>query len=322
VRLAKLVEAATEFIGISDLELHALYVNKAGQRMVGLDGDDAVRRTQVLEYFAPEDLPRIEREVLPAVRDTGRWTGELTFRHFQTGARIPVIYDVFRIDDPATGRPTNFATLTRDITALKQAEVQRELLINELNHRVKNTLASVQSVAMQTLRNSTSISEFQDAFISRLVALSRTHDLLTRSNWQSASFEEIVRRTLEPYAAGPGRIRFGGPLIRLSPSAAVTLSMALHELATNAAKYGALSDLRGRIEVDWQIGGSARPALTIVWTERGGPNVSPPKRRGFGSRLIERGVAQELDGEVALDFHTAGVQCRIRLPLSERVSAS
>jgi PAS domain S-box-containing protein len=322
-RMAKLVEAATEFIGISDLDLRALYVNRAGQQLVGLDGDDAVRRTRVLDYFAPEELPKIEREVFPAVREKGRWTGELTFRHFRTGARIPVIYDVFRIDDPATGKPTNFATLTRDITAIKQAEQQRELLINELNHRVKNTLASVQSVAMQTLRNSTSLGEFQDAFVSRLVALSRAHDLLTRSNWQSAPFDEIVRQTLEPYGLGSGRIRFNGPAIRLSPSAAVTLSMALHELATNAAKYGALSGSSGRIEIDWRLDGSgAQPWLNIGWVEREGPKVEPPRRRGFGSRLIERGIAQELDGDVALEFHPTGVRCRIRLPFSERVSAA
>jgi PAS domain S-box-containing protein len=321
-RLVKLVEAATEFIGISDLELNALYVNKAGQQMVGLDSDDEARRTKVLEYFMPEQLPRIEREVFPAVREKGRWTGELTFRHFKTGAAIPVIYDVFRIDDPATGKPTNYATLTRDITGIKQAEQQRELLINELNHRVKNTLASVQSVAMQTLRNSPTLGSFQDAFVSRLVALSRAHDLLTRSNWQSASLEEIVRQTLEPYGLNSGRIRFGGPSVRLSPSAAVTLSMGLHELATNAAKYGALSSASGRIDVAWSIDHAvAPPWLTIEWRESGGPQVAPPARRGFGSRLIERGIAQELDGEVALEFDPPGVQCRIRLPLSERVSA-
>jgi PAS domain S-box-containing protein len=322
-RLAKLVEAATEFIGISDLDRHALYVNRAGQRLVGLDDDEAVRQTKVLDYFMPDELPRIEREVFPAVRETGRWTGELTFRNFKTGARIPVIYDVFRIDDPATGKPTNYATLTRDITAIKQGEEQRELLINELNHRVKNTLATVQSIATQTLRNSASFGAFQDAFVSRLVALSRAHDLLTRSNWHSAPFTEIVRETLEPYGVGSGRIRFDGPGIRLTPSAAVTLSMALHELATNAAKYGALSEPGGRIEVDWSLDRSApRAWLNIVWAERDGPKVTQPGRRGFGSRLLERGVAGELDGEVALDFERDGLQCRMRLPLSERISAS
>lgn len=210
-----------------------------------------------------------------------------------------------------------------DITARQQAEQQRELLINELNHRVKNTLASVQSVAMQTLRNSGTLAAFQDAFVSRLVALSRAHDLLTRGHWQSAALHDIVRQTLEPYGLDPERIRFAGPSIRLSPSAAVSLSMGLHELATNAAKYGSLSDMRGRIEIDWSIDRTAgQPVLAIDWTERDGPPVTPPSRRGFGSRLIERGIAQELDGQVALAFDAAGVQCRIRLPLSERVSVS
>jgi two-component sensor histidine kinase len=210
-----------------------------------------------------------------------------------------------------------------DITARQQAEQQRELLINELNHRVKNTLASVQSVAMQTLRNSGTLAAFQDAFVARLVALSRAHDLLTRGHWHSAALHDIVRQTLEPYGLDSARIRFAGPSIRLSPSAAVSLSMGLHELATNAAKYGSLSDLRGRIEIDWSIDRTVEPpVLAIDWTERDGPPVTPPSRRGFGSRLIERGIAQELDGQVALAFDAAGVQCRIRLPLSQRVSVS
>lgn len=208
-----------------------------------------------------------------------------------------------------------------DITARKQADQQRELLINELNHRVKNTLASVQSVAMQTLRNSLSLAEFQDAFVSRLAALSRAHELLTRAHWQSASLEDIVRETLEPYGIESGRIRFSGPGIRLAPAAAVTLSMGFHELATNAAKYGALSHARGRIAVDWRVDAAASPPiLSIDWTERDGPPVRPPQRRGFGSRLIERGIAQELDGRVSLEFDAAGLQCRLRLPLSQRVS--
>ncbi|HEX2117348.1 MAG TPA: PAS domain S-box protein [Alphaproteobacteria bacterium] len=210
-----------------------------------------------------------------------------------------------------------------DITERKQAEEQRELLINELNHRVKNTLASVQSIAMQTMRNTATSPDFQDAFVSRLVALSRAHDLLTRSSWQSAELDDIVRQTLEPYGLESGRLCISGPSMRLKPSAAVTLSMALHELTTNASKYGALSNSHGRISVEWSLDGlQANRVLAIAWSERDGPRVAPPQRRGFGSRLIERGIAQELDGGVALEFDEAGVRCRIRLPLSERIAVS
>jgi signal transduction histidine kinase/CheY-like chemotaxis protein len=241
---------------------------------------------------------------------------------FDDGSARFILTNATPIRD-ASGKVTGAVAAAVDITARKQADEQRELLINELNHRVKNTLASVQSVAMQTLRNSASLSAFQDAFVSRLVALSRAHDLLTRGNWHSASLRDIVRQTLDPYGLDGSRLRFDGPDIWLSPSAAVTLSMGLHELATNAVKYGALSAPNGRIEVGWTVeNGPERRSLAITWTERGGPPVDPPSRRGFGSRLIERGIAQDLDGEVDLAFESAGVQCRIRLPLSERVSVS
>ncbi len=239
------------------------------------------------------------------------------------------------------GTPTGLAGVSLNITDRKKAEERQLLLLEELNHRVKNTLAMVQSIAKQTLRAAPSVEAFPDAFQSRLRALAQAHDLLTRRHWQGASLSEIAALTLEPHVDA-GRVRVGGPPVNLTTGVAVSLHLAFHELATNAAKYGALSAESGRIDLDWEItppagpaaregaashAGSGYPAsratagaLVLRWRESGGPPVVPPTRRGFGSRLIERGLAHELEGDVALAFDPAGVRCRLVIPLSSRVN--
>lgn len=205
--------------------------------------------------------------------------------------------------------------VSMDVTDRKQAEEQRTLLIHELNHRVKNTLATVQSLASQTLRNTERSRDAHAQFDARLAALSRAHDVLTSESWGGADLREIVERALMPFQSVEGRVVTDGPRVRLSPKQALALSMALHELATNAVKYGALSDATGEVRLTWSIGaretaGTEAPDMVeLIWTERGGPPVVPPTRRGFGSRLIERSLATELDGEVSLDYRPGGVVC-------------
>jgi two-component sensor histidine kinase len=212
-----------------------------------------------------------------------------------------------------------------DVTERKLAEERQRLLLEELNHRVKNTLATVVSISMQTRRNAVTLESFSDAFEGRIAALADSHDLLTQNAWEGASLGEVLSRTLAPYAAddddGEERIVSAGPLIRLGPNAAVTLNMAFHELATNAAKYGALSAGNGHLDVRWSVDRSVSPAtVDIDWTERGGPRVEGPFRQGFGSRLIERGLSRELSGEVQLRYDREGLRCQIRLPESAKVS--
>jgi signal transduction histidine kinase len=201
-----------------------------------------------------------------------------------------------------------------DITERKRQEQHRQLLVNELNHRVKNTLTTVQSFAMQTLRNAASLSEGRRAFESRLIALSKAHDVLVRESWEAAGLREIVSDALAAYSGrAENRVRIGGKDIRICPKAALALSMALHELATNAVKYGALSNQSGRVDISW----TADTEFRLDWTEAGGPEVHPPARRGFGSRLIEQGLAHEIGGKVELSFESSGVDCTIRAPLEE-----
>jgi PAS domain S-box-containing protein len=214
-----------------------------------------------------------------------------------------------------------FTVILRDITARNHAERHQSLLLAELAHRVKNTLAVVQAIASQT-RRFTAPEAFHDAFGGRLAALGAAHDLLTRSEWQGAALADVVRFALTPYA-NPGSVEqwaIEGPSIWLSPNEAVTLSLVFHELATNAVKYGALSDGNGKVVVHWTLDAELEPAfVTIQWLEREGPSVTPPMQRNFGSKLLERTIMTELGGEVRLDFFPAGIECLIRLPISAKI---
>jgi len=212
------------------------------------------------------------------------------------------------------GRVTKTLSAALDIDERKRAEERRTLLINELNHRVKNTLASVQSIARQTLGSGRSPEEIADIFTGRLIALAGAHDVLTRENWAGAGLRDIVDAALSPF--DEGRVTRSGPDARIDARTALALSMALHELATNASKYGALSGADGRVDLQWRISDDdALPVLDLVWREHDGPPVVAPLRRGFGSRLLTQGMKGELSGEAHLDFRPDGVVCRITTPL-------
>jgi two-component sensor histidine kinase len=206
-----------------------------------------------------------------------------------------------------------------DITERKLWEERQRLLINELNHRVKNTLATVQSIALQSFRHTdTATGPSVTAFQDRLFALARAHDILTRDNWEGAELRDIVGEVIEPYCRqSSGRCDIDGPRVRLTPSMALALSMAVHELATNAAKYGALSVPEGQVAISWSVMPGQQRQLTLCWQERGGPPVALPERRGFGTRLIERSLAQELAGDVSLAYVPTGVVCTVKAPLPD-----
>jgi len=193
-----------------------------------------------------------------------------------------------------------------------EAERQK-LMIDELNHRVKNTLATVQSIAMQTARSHEDPRSFAAAFQSRILSLSHTHDLLTRSHWEGADLRSVLEH--ETMAHGTGRLSLNGPHIDLSPARAVSLGMVFHELATNAAKYGALSRGDGRVIVDWRVADQKAPRLEITWREVGGGPIAAPERRGFGTRLIERNVRHDLHGDVKMSFADDGFRAEFNLPL-------
>jgi two-component sensor histidine kinase len=204
-----------------------------------------------------------------------------------------------------------------DITERDEAERGRELLVAELNHRVKNTLAIVQAIAHQTFRSAISPAEARKSFEGRLTTLSAAHNLLTQTNWERVSLKELANLTLGGNGTNANRISLTGPNILLPPKDAVSIAMALHELCTNAVKYGALSNDEGRITVTWSQPNRNGDHLELRWEESGGPPVVPPTHRGFGSLLLERTLAQDLEGEVKIEFRPEGLVCSIVAPLTQ-----
>nr|WP_246329283.1 HWE histidine kinase domain-containing protein [Chthonobacter rhizosphaerae] len=203
---------------------------------------------------------------------------------------------------------------TEDIDGEKIAEDRQLLLIRELHHRVKNTLATVQAVMGSTARASTSMQEFQEAFSARIAALARTHTLLTGDQWQQVSFRDLFDAELAPYA-DCRRITLSGPHLELSSDIAVPLGMAIHELTTNAAKYGALSAANGAIEVDWTLRRDAPASVTWCWRETGGPPVRPPTHAGFGTKLLQRVLKQQIGAEVQFRYGSPGLVVEAVIPL-------
>ena len=266
-----------------------------------------------------EDRPLVVQRLYELAKLPDGEVRELEFRVNRVDGSMRWILDravVFERD--AKGRVTKTLSAAIDIDDRKRAEERRTTLIHELNHRVKNTLAAVQSIARQTLRRGRPVEQAEEMFTARLLALSAAHDVLTRENWEGAGLREIVAGALRPFEAqGERRITAGGPEVRLGSRAALALAMALHELATNAAKYGALSGDAGEVRLVWQLreAGDDGVQLDLEWRERGGPPVRPPASTGFGSRLLTQGLAADLAGPAQLDFAPEGLVCRITAPI-------
>nr|WP_255575376.1 sensor histidine kinase [Caldovatus aquaticus] len=199
-------------------------------------------------------------------------------------------------------------------------------MLRELNHRVRNTLATVESVVRLTARYASDVPEYEARLADRIRSLAKTHELLTESNWTRTGLYELLHSELAAYGqddGAGGQVRLDGPPVALSAREAVALGMLVHELATNAAKYGALSVPEGRVEVRWTLredpGGARR--LDLVWAEAGGPPVTPPTRRGFGTQLIERAIARDLGATVATEYAPEGLRFRLSLPLARPAGA-
>jgi two-component system, chemotaxis family, CheB/CheR fusion protein len=221
--------------------------------------------------------------------------------------------DAVRRSEPRDGTTVEYVI---DISERKRAERERELLSRELSRRVKNTLAVVQALAMQT-DHSSSVKEYREKFVGRLSALARAHSLLLDSHWRGADLKQLVEQALQVYEVDrPDVLEIQGDPVPLSPTKGLGLSLILHELATNAAKYGALARSEGRVRVSWDVEQGDGRRVRLRWAEHGVPELEPPGRRGFGTRLIERACRHELQGEVELDYAPGGLRCELVLPLS------
>jgi PAS domain S-box-containing protein len=260
----------------------------------------------------PDDVEHVTRAMTDAIMAREPVTVEARYRNAAGEYRVLHTHAQPRLG--ADGAFLGMIGVNVDTTERRRAEENRELLLAELSHRVKNMLAVVQGMARQTFRRTGSLAEARASFEGRLMALATAHDLLTRARWTSASFEELARGTLPMRAERP-QISLEGPPVALDPKQTVGLSMALHELYTNAIKYGALLTEEGRITLAWSVAPAPDPRLRLEWRETGGGAVAPPARQGFGTRLINQVFTHDLGGSVALDYAPSGLTCTAEVPL-------
>jgi two-component sensor histidine kinase len=285
------------------------------QRLYGLeDGRFLHDEDGVKDKFHPDDMELMWQRVAKACDPAGDGRYEIDYRVRQLDGRWRWLSAWGQVEFEGEGearKPVAIAGASRDLTAIKQAEDLQRLLMNELNHRVKNSLAIVQSIAIQTLRGAADLGEAQEALDQRICSLARAHDLLTSRDWTGAHLHEVIERATQPFAAE--QFVVSGERVEISPQQVLALSMALHELATNAAKYGALSTEAGTVALSWRV---QDEALHLRWAESGGPAVKPPRRRGFGSRLLKHGLVRDISGVSSVTYAPGGVVWEIVTPLS------
>lgn len=299
--VAAIVETSEDAIVSKDLRGIVTSWNRGAERIFGYKAEEVVGQSIML--LIPPDRHGEEHEILGRLRRGERVEPFDTVRRRKDGSEVHVSLAVSPVKD-ASGRTVGASKIARDIGERKRFEAQKDLLLNEIKHRVKNTLATVRAMAGQTLRT-VSKDELR-AFASRLHAFGNAYDLLTSDNWDRATMQDVVTRAIEPFQAG--RFVVQGPGILLNASQALKLTMVLHELSTNAVKYGALSNTAGYVSIEWQH--SRDVDLQLTWTEIGGPPVSPPKRKGFGSSLIEQS-----GDKVTFSYAPTGLTCTLHFAL-------
>jgi len=307
-------EQASDFILTTDLGQRITACNPSLAKAIGLPTDEIVGR-HVREFLVPGEADRA-KDMLSRKVDTGGGVTryELLIQTVGNGVRRWDVNSSLTV--AADGTPVGIHAVARDVTEKREFDDRQQLLINELNHRVKNTLALVQGLALQSFKLNRSMSEGQEIFQQRLSMLAAAHDLLTRQNWEGATMRDIAHDALATYEGAQARVSIRGPHVVLTPKAAISLVLVLHELATNAAKYGALSVAGGAILVEWTYDRDSR-AFTLQWREFGGPPVSAPARKGFGLRMVEKALSSDMSGKVTLDFAPEGVACTIEAILPE-----
>jgi PAS domain S-box-containing protein len=312
-RLASIVESSDDAIASKNLDGIVTSWNIGAERLFGYTAAEMIGKPIVL--LIPPERADEEPKILQRIRSGERIDHYETVRRRKDGTLIDVSLTVSPIKN-AEGKVVGASKIARNITEAKRAREQQHLLLNEMKHRVKNTLATVQAIAMQTMHSASP--EDRTAFVARLNALAGAHDMLTKS-WDRANVRDIVEGALGPFQE-EHRERFlieGPESVLVEPQQSLLLAMGLHELATNAAKYGALSNRSGRVRVSWAVRdreGDTSPRLFLEWLERGGPAVEPPKHKGFGSRLIERALNTQ-EGAAAFRFDPQGLTCTLSMLL-------
>jgi two-component system CheB/CheR fusion protein len=310
-RLRRVLETDAVGVLFFDKEGTVIDANDVFLRMTGYSRDDLEARRLSWRALTPPEWLEVSAEQMDRLAATGHLGPYEKEYLLKDGSRSWMLFAGSTLGD---GTAVEYVI---DISGRKRAEHERELLSRELSHRVKNTLAVVQALAMQT-DHSSSVEEFRDKFLGRLSALARAHSILLDAQWRGADLKQLVEQALQAYEPDrPGVIEIQGDPVPLSPTKGLGLSLILHELATNAAKYGALAHSEGRVSVSWKVEqGNDGRRVRLRWKEQGVPELEPPKKRGFGTRLIERACRHELEGEVELDYAPGGLRWELVFALS------
>jgi PAS domain S-box-containing protein len=305
--LATIVETSADAIVSRDIDGIVRSWNHAAERLFGYTAQEMMGRS--LTILIPPDRRDEEDSILERVRRGERVEPYDTVRVCKDGTLLDISLAMSPVKD-AEGRIIGAAKIARDITERKQAQTRQQLLAREIQHRTKNLFAVVRAVVSRSFAGKSTVEEAQAAVLDRLHSLAQTHVMLLDKEWRGADLGEVVRTEADPY---PGRIAIEGPAIVLNPQAAQNFALAVHELATNAAKYGALSNSRGRVLVEWEVvhrNGELR--FRFRWEERGGPPVSAPRSKGFGSAVLEQVMAEYFDDPPRIEFAPSGVRYELR----------
>jgi PAS domain S-box-containing protein len=312
-RLAAIVTSSDDAIVSKMLDGTITSWNAGAERVFGYNADEMIG--QSILRLIPYELQDEETEIISRLKRGERIDHYETVRVAKDGRRVDISLTVSPLRNEA-GLIVGASKVARDITEKKQAEKLQQLLVEELNHRVKNTLATVQAIATQSLVRSKSNKDFVTSFSGRLQALAKLHTLLTQTSMRGTELTELIASQVRLGSPDEDRVSINGPFLFLGPQEASHLGMVLHELTTNARKYGALSTATGRVAVSWHLQTNAGRTLLLQWTESGGPRVRAPQTRGFGMTLIEQTV-RVCGGEVSMHFAEDGLKCWIDWPLSE-----
>jgi two-component system CheB/CheR fusion protein len=314
-RFSAIVKQATAGVTETDMDGRFILVNEAYCALVDRSVEK-LRKLRMGDIVHPEDWPRNAELIGRLVADGEPF--EIEKRYVRPDGATVWGHSTVSVMRDHDGRPRSILAIDLDISARKQAEEKAALLVGELDHRVKNILAVVSAVIGQTLKASATPGAFAAAMEGRIAAIARAHGLMTQRGVQGeVSLRKIIETELAPYDRSGQNIAIDGDGVALTPKAGLTFAMAIHELASNAAKYGSLSTDGGRLAVAWQGAGEAEGRkLRLTWTEADGPPVKPPARRGFGSKLIERSLIHEFDASVNAEFREAGLRCVIEIPLT------
>lgn len=320
-RLRLAAEAAGLGVWDRDLSNDAVLYSTQARAIYGLPLEGPVTLDMVRAATHPEDLALVleaaRRTMDPAIKQDLPCEYRVVWPNGEIRHVLAHGEAIFEMREGVEAA-VRYVGMLQDVTDLTLAARRQQFLMHELNHRVKNTLASVQSIAQLSLRRGQDVDQGRERLTDRLIALAGAHDILTRENWETAEVTDIVAAAIAPFeVTGASRFRLDGPAVRIAPKVAVALALALHELATNAAKYGALSVSAGVVEISWRVEGPT-PDLVFDWREHGGPPVTTPTRTGFGSRLLTQGLAIEFGGQARLAYEPTGLTCRIVAPLAPR----